>query len=84
MVSNKGMNMTTVSVHDVQARLPEIISAMQPGEEVLIDHLGGTVAKLVRQPQSSWPCQPGSAKHRPHRMSADFNEPLEDFREYMA
>ena len=75
--------MTTVSVHDAQKRLPEIILAMQPGEEVLIDDLGGTVAKLVRPPKASWPCQPGSAKHRPHRMSADFDAPLEDFREYM-
>lgn len=75
--------MTTISVDDLQNRFQEIISAMQPGEEVLIDDLNGTIAKLVRPPRASWPCQPGSAKHRPHRMSADFDAPLEDLREYM-
>ena len=74
--------MTTVSVIDAQQRLPEIISAMQPGEEMLIDDRGGIIAKLVRPPKTSWPCQPGSAKERPHQIAADFDAPLDDFREY--
>ncbi|MFO1022836.1 MAG: ribokinase [Planctomycetales bacterium] len=36
---------------------------------------------MPQQPSQSWPCRPGSAKHIPHGMSPDFDEPLEDFKE---
>ena len=73
----------TLSVEDVQKRLPELIANLQPGEELVIDHGGTPVATLTRTVRTSWPCQPGSARDMPHWMAPDFDEPLEDFKEDM-
>jgi antitoxin (DNA-binding transcriptional repressor) of toxin-antitoxin stability system len=75
--------MTTVTLEEIQARMPELLASLQPREELLIVQNGTPVAKLMRTERTSWPCQPGSAKHLPHWMAPDFDEPLEDFREYM-
>jgi antitoxin (DNA-binding transcriptional repressor) of toxin-antitoxin stability system len=75
--------MSVVSIEEAQARLPELIAQLGPDEELLIGESGTPVARLVRYPKTSWPCQPGSAKHIPHWMAPDFDAPLEDFREYM-
>jgi antitoxin (DNA-binding transcriptional repressor) of toxin-antitoxin stability system len=75
--------MSTISLQDAQARLPELIASLTPGEELQIAENGHPVAKLTRNLPESWPCQPGSAKHIPHWMAPDFDAPLEDFREYM-
>lgn len=75
--------MSTVTIEEAQAHLPELIARLQQGEEIMIDQGGAPVAKLTRTEHTSWPCQPGSAKHIPHWMALDFNTPLEDFHEYM-
>jgi antitoxin (DNA-binding transcriptional repressor) of toxin-antitoxin stability system len=76
--------MSKVPLAEAQAHLPALIASLQPGEEVEIDQNGVPVAKLVRGQRTSWPCQPGSAKHLPHWMAPDFDAPLEDFKDYMA
>ena len=75
--------MSLLSVEEAQKRLPELIAGLQLGEELVIGQNGTPLAKLSRCERTSWPCQPGSAKHIPHWMSPDFDAPLEDFREYM-
>ena len=75
--------MSGITLHDAQARLPELIAGLRPGEQVMINQDGTPIALLTRSPQSSWPCQPGSAKHLQHWMAPDFDAPLEEFREYM-
>jgi antitoxin (DNA-binding transcriptional repressor) of toxin-antitoxin stability system len=75
--------MTTVPLEEAQARLPELIAGLRPGEELVIDQKGTPVARLTRTPRTSWPCQPGTAKGLPHWMAPDFDAPVEDFREYM-
>ena len=75
--------MLVVALDEVQARLPELLARMQPGDELIIDQNGHPVARLIRSERESWPCQPGSAQHLPHWMAPDFDAPLEDFREYM-
>lgn len=75
--------MHPVTLEEIQPRLPELIAEMQPGEEVVILQNGSPVAKLLRSPRTSWPCRAGSARHLPHWIAPDFDEPLEDFREYM-
>ena len=75
--------MTIVPIAEAQSRLPDLIAGLQPGEEVVIDAAGEHVAKIVRTPRDSWPCQAGSAKHLPHWIAPDFNGPLDDFAEYV-
>lgn len=74
--------MTVVSVEEAQAKLPDLIEQLQPGEEIVIDQDGTPVATLTRSGPASWPCQPGSAQHLPHWMAPDFDDTPEDFREY--
>ncbi|HLA84566.1 MAG TPA: type II toxin-antitoxin system prevent-host-death family antitoxin [Thermoguttaceae bacterium] len=74
--------MVTVSLDDAKTRLPEIISQLNPGEQIVIVKNGEPIALLTRSQQTQWPCAAGSAKDTPHWMAPDFDAPLEDFREY--
>jgi len=75
--------MATVNLNDAKARLEEIISNLHPGEQLVIVEAGEPLATLTRTGRTQWPCTAGSAKHTQHRMSPDFDAPLEEFREYM-
>jgi antitoxin (DNA-binding transcriptional repressor) of toxin-antitoxin stability system len=73
----------TLSLDEVQKQLPELSANLRPGEQLTIDDGGTPVATITRSPLTSWGCEPGSAAHRPHWMAPDFDEPLDDFAEYM-
>jgi antitoxin (DNA-binding transcriptional repressor) of toxin-antitoxin stability system len=74
----------TMSIEEVQATLPEIISQLGPGEEVLITQDNRPVAKLISQSRAArQPRRPGSAKGILTIVSED-EEHLEDFKEYMS
>ncbi len=75
--------MTSVSLDTAKAHLPEIISGLNPGEQLVIVDSGEPLATLTRTPAKQWPCKAGSAKDSKHRMAPDFDAPLEEFREYM-
>jgi len=75
--------MSTVTLQQAQSQLPELISRLLPGEEVLIADQGQPVAKLVRSERTTWPCKAGSAKDKILWIAPDFDAPLEDFEEYM-
>lgn len=75
--------MTIVNLDDAKARLFEIISGLNPGEEVVIVQNGEPLAMLTRNRPGQWPCAAGSAKNTRHWMAADFDAPLDEFREYM-
>jgi prevent-host-death family protein len=74
--------MPTVNIHDAQARLEQIIAGMNPGEPLVITKDGEPLATLTRTPKAQWPCKAGSARGKIW-MAADFDAPLEEFREYM-
>jgi antitoxin (DNA-binding transcriptional repressor) of toxin-antitoxin stability system len=74
--------MLTVTIEEVQAKLPELIHDLLHGEELVITENDQPIAKITRSPHTSWPCQPGSAKDKKHWMAEDFDTPLEDFKEY--
>jgi len=67
----------------VQPKLPEIVAAMVPGEELVLTVDGEPVAVVTRPPRTSWPCEPGSARDRSFWMAPDFDAPLEEFEDYM-
>ncbi|WP_435021666.1 type II toxin-antitoxin system Phd/YefM family antitoxin [Tundrisphaera sp. TA3] len=90
--------MTTITVEDAQARLPELIDGLSRGEQVLIVRGDRVVACLSGDPSppsdnsgqfelernpGPWPCKAGSERSDKFWMAPDFDEPLEDFREYM-
>jgi prevent-host-death family protein len=76
--------MSTVTIQEAQARLSDLIHRLAPGDEVVITENDEPVAKIARtEPKKQWPCQAGSARGTIHWMAPDFDEPLEEFKEYM-
>jgi antitoxin (DNA-binding transcriptional repressor) of toxin-antitoxin stability system len=75
--------MPTIMIEEAQTRLPDVIHGLKPGDEIVILENGEPVAKLARLgPNKHWPCKAGSAKGK-IRIAPDFDEPLEEFKEYM-
>lgn len=75
--------MTIVTIEEAQAKLPEIIQQLLPGEEITIVDHGMPLAQVKKAERTSWPCQAGSAKDQIQWIAPDFDAPLEDFKEYM-
>ena len=75
--------MTTVTIEEAQAKLPELIEHLQPGEEMTITKQGRLLAQVKKAGRTSWPCQAGTAKDCILWIAADFDAPLEDFKEYV-
>lgn len=75
--------MTTVTIEQAPAKLPEIIQRLQPGEEVTITDQGQPLASVKKAERTSWPCKAGSAKDQIRWIAADFDAPLDEFREFM-
>ena len=71
--------MTTVTIEEAQAKLPEIIQHLQPGEEITITEHGEALAQVKQAQRKSWPCQAGTAKDKILWISPDFDAPLHEF-----
>lgn len=74
--------MHQVNIEEAKSHLPDLIDAAVNGEEVVIAKDDRHAVKLVPVSQSKPRPQFGSAKGL-ISMSDDFDEPLEDFAEYM-
>lgn len=75
--------MANVTIEEAQARLPQLIDALNPGEEVVITKGGQPLAQVKKTERTSWPCQAGGYRKAEFWMAPDFNAPLDDFKEYM-
>ena len=75
--------MSTVTIEEAQAKLPELIEHLQPGEEITITDHGQPLAQVKKAQRTTWPCKAGSAKSSILRIAPDFDAPLEEFQEYM-
>jgi prevent-host-death family protein len=73
--------MPTVTLEEAKTHLLELIEAAAAGEEVFISKNADLSVKLVPYPVKRRKRQFGSAKGL-ISMSPDFDEPLEDFKEY--
>jgi len=72
-----------ISIEEAQAKLPNIIDALGPGEEVVITKDDQPVAKLVSQQKAAQRSrQPGSAKGM-LVIDVEDEEHLEDFKAYL-
>jgi prevent-host-death family protein len=74
--------MSSVTLEEAQAHLPQLIERLQPGEEITITEHGRPLAQVKKAERTSWPCKAGSAAGKVW-MAPDFDAPLEDFKEYM-
>jgi antitoxin (DNA-binding transcriptional repressor) of toxin-antitoxin stability system len=75
--------MSTITLEDAQAKLPDIIHQLTRGEEVVITEGGLVVARLIREQQPGWQRPgPGLCKGMMTIVSDD-DEHLKDFAEYM-
>ncbi|HEX8846292.1 MAG TPA: type II toxin-antitoxin system Phd/YefM family antitoxin [Pyrinomonadaceae bacterium] len=74
--------MQQVNMEDAKSHLSDLIDAAVNGEEVIIAKDETHLVKLVPVPSVKRRRQSGSAKGLIN-MSDDFDEPLEDFAEYM-
>jgi antitoxin (DNA-binding transcriptional repressor) of toxin-antitoxin stability system len=77
--------MPTVTLEDAQARLPELIEHLRPGEEVVILRGEEPVVRLIgaAKPTELPPRQVGTMKGTVLLMAPDFDAPLDDFKDYM-
>lgn len=74
----------TISIQQAQSELPTLIDQLAQGQEVVITRNGRPVAKLVGQATGlSQTRKPGWAKGIITHIAADFDAPLDDFKEYM-
>ena len=73
----------TVTLADAQARLPELLEQLQPGEEITITDRGKPLAQVKKSDRTSWPCKAGSYQKAEFWMAPDFDAPLDEFEEYM-
>jgi len=73
----------SITVEEAQARLKELIGKLAPGEEVVITDKQQPVAKLVGERLARPPRPaPGAGKGSILYMAPDFDEPMEEFKEY--
>ena len=75
--------MPSVTIEEAQARLPQLLAQLQPGEEMTITDQGQPLAQVKKTERTSWPCKAGTAKDKVLWIAPDFDAPLEDFKEYM-
>jgi len=74
---------SSISIEEAQATLKELIGSLGPGDEVFITQNQQPVAKLIgnRPARQSRPA-PGLGKGSILFMAPDFDEPMEEFKEY--
>lgn len=73
-----------ITLEEAQARLPEVLAKLIPGQSLIITNKEGqVVGRLVGEaPPPTEPRQPGSAKGK-FFIIEDDDSHLEDFKEYM-
>lgn len=75
---------TTMAVEDIQVTLPELLDSLTPGDEVILTRNHLPVAKLVSEaPKPGLRPPPGLGQGSILYMAPDFDEPLDEMKEYM-
>jgi antitoxin (DNA-binding transcriptional repressor) of toxin-antitoxin stability system len=75
--------MSSVTLEEAQARLPQLLERLQPGEEMTITDHGRPLAQVRKAAAATWTGKAGCYKNADFWMAPDFDAPLEDFKEYM-
>jgi len=84
--SKEARIMYQIDIIEAKEKLLKLIESAMRGEEIAIPQDNEPVVKLIGIPppasKKRWPSKAGSAKGMVW-MSNDFDEPLEEFKEYM-
>jgi len=75
--------MSTVTLEEAQANLPELLKQLPPGQELTITDQGQPLVQVKKAERTSWPCKAGSYKNAAFWMAPDFDAPLDAFKDYM-
>jgi prevent-host-death family protein len=75
--------MARITLEEAQARLPQLLQQLEPGEEITITDHGEPLAQVKKAERTSWSCKAGSYKKADFWMAPDFDAPLDEFMEYM-
>jgi antitoxin (DNA-binding transcriptional repressor) of toxin-antitoxin stability system len=76
--------MSTVTLEDAQAHLPQLIEQLQPGEEIILTHHDRPVATIhAMSPASREPPRFGTLKGTILYMAPDFDAIPEGFEDYL-
>ncbi len=75
--------MTQVTIHEAKTHLSRLINQVLSGEDVIIAKGKNPLVKIIPLPNVHIQRKTGTQKNLLIRMDDDFNEPLEDFNEYM-
>ena len=75
--------MSQVTLEEASERLPELVRAVEAGQEVILTRDNLPVARLVATTDPQQESRRGSMKGRLLYMSPDFNATPEDFEEYL-
>lgn len=75
--------MIQVTIHEAKTHLSKLINKALTGEEVIIAKGSKPLVKLVVLPEAQQQRRMGGAAQAILGMADDFDEPLDDFAEYM-
>ena len=77
------MDTLQVNIHEAKTQLSKLIQAALNGKQVIIAKGNKPVVRLEVLPEAKGKRKIGHAKGLVLTMPNDFDEPLDDFREYM-
>ena len=77
------MDTLQINIHEAKTQLAKLIKAALNGKEVIIARGNKPVVRLEVLPEARSNRAIGNAKDLILSMADDFDEPLDDFREYM-
>jgi antitoxin (DNA-binding transcriptional repressor) of toxin-antitoxin stability system len=77
-------SMTTISLQDAQVQLPELIHGLAPGDEVMITENNLAIARIVSASQKRPHRKLGTLHGTVRSIAADFDAPLEQFKDYIS
>jgi len=77
------MDTLQVNIHEAKTQLSKLIQAALNGKEVIIARGNKPVVRLEVLPEARSQRKIGNARGLILSMAADFDEPLDDFKDYM-
>ena len=77
------MDTLQVNIHEAKTQLSRLIQAALNGKQVIIARGNKPVVRLEVLPEAKGQRKIGNAKELVLAMADDFDEPLDDFSEYM-
>jgi prevent-host-death family protein len=77
------MKTREIGIFEAKTHLSEILEEVEKGARFIITKRHHAIAELRPIEDEKRPLERGCAANPSYRMSPDFDEPLEDFREYI-